>query len=117
MTAALVKAVNLGTSRLAKTMAKDLGTHMTSLEKRLLDELETVEQMQTEREQCAASGRMRLDVLWWSEARYSPLLKKGYRDLAPPLTALLAAVDLAAIVPPLAPASVSYVLAETVADI
>lgn len=117
MTAALVKAVNLGTARLAQSIAKDLTAHMASLEKQLIDELNAAELLKAETEQSAASGRMRLDVLWWSEARYSPLLKRGYRELAPSVVALVAAIDLAAITTPLAPASVSYVLAEMVAGI
>lgn len=117
MTAALVKAVNLGASRLAESITKGLAAHMASLEKHLLDELHAAELMQSEAEQSAASGRMRLDVLWWSEACYSPSLKRGYRDLVPPVVALVAAVDLAAVTTSLAPASVSYVLAETVAKI
>lgn len=117
MTAALVKAVNLGTSRLTESIAKDLTAHMASLEKQLIDELNAAELLQAETEQSAASGRMRLDVLWWSEARYSPLLKRGYRELTSPIVALVAAIDLAAITTPLAPASVSYVLAEMVAGI
>ena len=116
MTSAVVKAVNLGTSRLAQCINKDLALHMASLQKHIVDELNAAEQLQVELEQVAAAGRLRLDVLWWSEARYSPFLKRGYRELTPPVLAIAAAADLAAIVPPLAPASVSYVLAEMVAD-
>lgn len=117
MTAALVKAVNLGTSRLAKSITEGLAAHVTSLDKQLFEQINAVEEILAEVAQSNASGHMRLNVLWWSEARYSPLLKKGYRDLSPPVGALVAAIDLAAIVPPLAPASVTYVLAEMVADI
>ena len=43
-----------------------------------------------------------------------PSRQLGYRDLPLPVAAVTAAVDLAAIVPALAPASVGYVLLETV---
>lgn len=117
MTAALVKAVNLGTSRLAKSIAEGLAAYVASLNKPLLEQINAAEETLDEVAQSNASSHMRLNVLWWSEARYSPLLKKGYRDLEPAVGALVAAVDLANIVPPLAPASVTYVLAEMVADI
>lgn len=117
MTAALVKAVNLGTSRLTESIGNDLAEYMASLETQLLEQQKESEQLQIEMAQSNASGRIRLDILWWSEACYSPLLKKGYRELDKAVAALIAAADLAAIVPPLAPSSVSYVLAETVADL
>ena len=110
MTAALVKAVNLGTSRLGKVIAKDLANHIATLE-------EEAGRLQEEREHHAAASRMRLDVLWWSEARYSPLLKRGYRELTPTIGALAAAVDLTTIVPALTPASVAHVLGETITKI
>lgn len=117
MTAALVKAVNLGTSRLAESIAKDLEAYVAAIEGHMLDQFNAAEQLQVEMAQSNAASRMRIDVLWWSEARYSPLLKRGYRELAPPIGALISAIDLAHIVPRLAPASISYVLAETVAGI
>jgi hypothetical protein len=117
MTAALVKAVNLGTSRLAKSVTEGFVAHVTSLDKHLFDQINAVEEVLAEVAQSNASGHMRLNVLWWSEACYSPLLKKGYRELIPSVGALIAAIDLATIIPPLAPASVTYVLAEMVADI
>jgi hypothetical protein len=55
---------------------------------------------------------MRLDVLWWSEALYSPLLQVGYRELSSSVAAVAAAIDLTNIVPALSPASVAYVLDE-----
>ena len=100
MTAALVKAVNLGTGRLAESVGHYISGYLSALEQQIL---------QTHR-----SSRMRLDVLWWSESLYSPFLQVGYRDLSLPVAAAAAAVDLANIVPALAPASVSYVLGETV---
>jgi len=60
------------------------------------------------------SDRVRLDALWWSEALYSDALQCSYRDLQPALAAVLMALELEAIVPSPPPASVGYLLAETV---
>ena len=56
----------------------------------------------------------RLNALWWSQALYSPSLRCGYRELPMPLAAVVMACDLLAEVPPPTPASVGYLLAETV---
>ena len=56
-----------------------------------------------------------LDVLWWYEAKYSPTLMLGYQDLSASNAVLAMANDLTQIAPPLAPASVTYVLGEAVA--
>ena len=58
--------------------------------------------------------RTRLDALWWSEALYSPLLRRSYRDLPPEVAVVLMATDLLAGVSLPTPASVAYLLAETV---
>lgn len=58
--------------------------------------------------------RVRLDTLWWSEALYSDTLRCSYRELEPVLAAVLMALELARIVPSPPPASVGYLLAETV---
>lgn len=111
MTAALVKAVNAGTSRLADSISSNLA----AMEEHLLNQLGEVEALQSKLAESTASGRMRLDVLWWSQARYSPSQKTGYGQLSSAAAALAAAVDLTTLVPPLAPASVTHVLGETVA--
>lgn len=56
----------------------------------------------------------RLNALWWSEALYSPSLRCGYRELKPQLAAVVMAIDLLKEVSAPSPASVSYLLAETV---
>ena len=103
MTAALVKAVNLGTARLAESLDTGLSAYPGALANQLTEQLRDHD-----------ASRMRLDALWWSAAFYSPTLQKGYRDLALPIVAVTSAVDLVALVPALAPASVGYVLGETV---
>ncbi len=57
----------------------------------------------------------RLNVLWWSEAMYSTSLQKSYRELDLPLSIIAMPLDLLSeelTIP--TPASVSYMLSETV---
>jgi hypothetical protein len=58
--------------------------------------------------------QLRLNALWWSQALYSPSLRRSYRELPVPLTAAVMAFDLLGGVQPPTPASVGYLLAETV---
>lgn len=106
MAAALSKAVNLGTSRLANSLNEQLSGSIGASINQLSEVLHNYK-----------SIRMRLDVLWWAESLYSPSLRVGYRESSMPVAAVAAVVDLAALVPALAPASVCYVLGETVSRI
>jgi hypothetical protein len=110
MTEALVKAVNLGTGRLIDSLNKNVA----GLLGKIAERVRGVEQLQNEMSETYAASRMRLDVLWWSESLYSPSAQLGYRELSLPVAAVVAAADIAAIVPALAPATVCYVLGETV---
>jgi GTPase-associated system helical domain len=114
MTKALVKSVNLGTERLANSLSESLSSYLNAFERRLIDRMNQTEQCNSEFSELHASSRMRLDVLWWSEALYSPLLCHSYREMNLSVAAVAAAVDLTKIVPALCPASVYYILAETV---
>ncbi|MBK9367649.1 MAG: hypothetical protein IPN01_15255 [Deltaproteobacteria bacterium] len=58
--------------------------------------------------------RLRVSALWWSEALYSPRLRRSYRELPPAAAAVVMALDLINLTPRLPPASVGYLLAETV---
>jgi hypothetical protein len=58
--------------------------------------------------------RLRLNALWWSEALYSQSMRCSYRELTPPLAAVVMAIDLLDQVTKPTPASISYLLAETV---
>lgn len=59
--------------------------------------------------------QLRLDALWWAEAMYSTPLRRSYRELPPALAAAVMAIDLIDVVTTPTPASVGYLLAETVA--
>ena len=107
MTEALVKAVNLGMNRLLDGIDTQLQSYQSELEQRLNSHLETG----------GLAVAYRLDVLWWSEAKYSPSLRLGYREMHRAVAAVSMAHDLSMLVPAMAPASVTYVLGETVAAV
>lgn len=113
MATALSKAVNLGSARIAESLSEQLARYLGDFEKQLTEQIREVEQSQSEILQVHDASRMRLDVLWWSDALYSPLLQVGYRELGLHVAAVAAAVDLSSIVPALVPSSVCYVLGET----
>lgn len=117
MTDALVKTVNLGTKRLADLLSENLSAYLAALEQRLSEQVHQAEAIRNEVAGFQQAGRMRLDVLWWSEARYSPSLARGYRELHSAVAAIVMALDLSNIIPALAPASVAYVLGESVASL
>ncbi len=60
------------------------------------------------------ADQLRLNALWWSEALYSPSLHRSYRELPAALAAVVMALDLLAEVSIPSPASVGFLLAETV---
>ena len=107
MATAIVDAVNLGIKRLIASLGEKIPGEIVEYEKQLRDQLRGVTQYHS-------TSQMRIDVLWWSESLYSPSCQVGYRELPLSVAAVAAAMDLAAIVPPLVPASVCYVLFETV---
>ncbi|NOY92017.1 MAG: hypothetical protein GXP55_12540 [Deltaproteobacteria bacterium] len=115
MAEALVKAVNLGTSRLADSIGSELAIHMAAIEARVHRQLVHIESLQSKLSESEAAGHMRLDVLWWSQARYSPSQKTAYSTLPTATAALAAVADLTVMVPALAPASITHVLGETIA--
>jgi hypothetical protein len=61
--------------------------------------------------------QLRLDALWWAEAMYSTRLRRSYRELPPALAAAVMAIDLIDAVTTPTPASVAYLLGETVAQL
>ena len=106
MATALVKAVNAATKQVLAPINRELQTLRNELEQRLTDHVGSLG-VQTSRQ-------ARLDVLWWSEAKYSPSVRLGYREMHGAASAVLMAHDLSVLVPAMAPASVTYVLGETV---
>jgi hypothetical protein len=98
--------VNASQTELVET----IGNALTSQQRWVQDALEVSEARQK-------SARLRLDVLWWSEALYSQSVHRSYRELPPVLAAVVMAIDLLDQVTMPTPASVSYLLSETVSRI
>ena len=109
MTAALVKAVNLGMKQLLTPLGKAMQAQQDDLKQRLTSHLEAI--------RAQGSGKTQLDVLWWSEAKYSSSLRLGYRGMETAVAAVSMAQDLSVLVPTMAPTSVTHVLGEAVAAI
>ena len=104
MTAALVKAVNLAMNHIVTAVT----TNLQSLEQRLTTHVESRQ----------SATDLQLDVLWWFQAKYSPSLRRSYRDMPTAVAAAVAmAHDLSVFVPAMSPTSVTYVLGEAVAAV
>ncbi len=58
--------------------------------------------------------QLRLDVLWWSTALYSPAYQCSYRAMPSERASVIMAFELATLTSGITPASVGYLLAETV---
>lgn len=65
----------------------------------------------------AASIFQRTELLWWKESRFSPILRKPYRDLPANAAAIFMALDLHTQLTGIAPLSVDFFLSETVAQL
>lgn len=60
---------------------------------------------------------VRLAALWWSKALYSPSMGRSYREMPTSMAAIVMAVDLLNEVTKPAPASVGYLLAESIREL
>jgi len=96
LTAALVSMINTGTNRLASMLNKQVASLHS--------------QLQVER----SDLDMRIDVLWWHEAKYSPSQAQSYRRMAVDTLPLIMAFDLSEMIPAHWPESVACVLGETI---
>ena len=103
LTAALVKAVNLAMNHVVTAVT----TNLQSLEQRLTTHVESRH----------SATDVQLDVLWWFQAKYSPSLRRSYRDMPTEVAAVAMAHDLSKCVPAMSPTSVTYVLGEAVAAV
>lgn len=111
---ALVNAVNLGASNLSASVESELKRVLEDVTKHLAEIIQDAEKKQGELSVAREAHELRVSVLWWAKALYSPILDKGYRDLAPGEVMLASVLDLNDLVPVLPPNSVAYVLGEVV---
>jgi GTPase-associated system helical domain len=117
MSKAIAKAVNLGMNRISDTSSLNIQQLIEAFEKQRNDNLNSSETIQKELLRSFQSYQIRMDALWWYEAKYSPTLMLGYRELSETNAAFGMANDLSKIVPPLVPASLTYLLGEAVTDL
>jgi len=87
----------------------------TSSIKSSLDEI--LKQLQNEVLEKSKSLRMRSELLWWKEAKYSHSIDKSYNSLDVNMLCVVLAHDYSNFIPPVYPKSVDYFLKETYAGI
>lgn len=105
-------------AKLGNTLQESLSTSQKTLATSVIQAL-TAQQDWVQKAIASAKAqqdaeRLRVSALWWSEALYSPRLRRSYRELPPAAAAVVMAFDLLNLTPRLPPASVGYLLAETV---
>lgn len=115
MTQALVQAVNLGIERTLQSIQQQAELDRAWVTERLSEHAAYLKNLADALGAQQPSHQIRLDVLWWQEALYSPTLQQSYRALSPVAAAVAMAHDLHRFAPPLAPASLAYVLSEATA--
>lgn len=114
MAKAITQPVSAALQELVNGVNDSLGSAGT-----LLDDIKQ-EQQRVVREAGSMAGSMvaslsqRLDVLWWAETLYSPTLGQSYRSLKPELAALAMPSDLLRSLSAPLPASITYMLGETI---
>lgn len=62
------------------------------------------------------SMRLRSDLIWWQQTGFSPSLRVGYSTLNPVEAAIVAAIDLHELMPPVAPLAAEHLLFELVSQ-
>jgi hypothetical protein len=65
-------------------------------------------------DQAMEAVRLRSELLWWRQTAFSPRISRSYADLDPADVAIVAAVDLHEMVPPIAPVAVEHLLTSLV---
>lgn len=111
---ALVEAVNLGTSTLSSSIESELKRILGEVVKQVSEVMQEAERKQSELSASSDASELRLSVLWWAKALYSPMLGKGYRASDPGEFTLASVLDLNELLPVLPPNSVGYVLGQVI---
>ena len=114
MAKAIVAPVNSALQELVKGVNDSLGSVDTVLGDVKKEQQAIVSEARSMVGNMAATVSQRLDILWWAETLYSPTLRQSYRSLKPELAALAMPSDLLRILPTPLPASVTYMLGETI---
>lgn len=111
---AVAKAARQGQQQLTAQLTESQKNFAKSLNDALVTQQAWTREVIARAESRRRTDQTRLDALWWSEAMYSPSLRRGYRGLAAPHAAIVMALDLVDVVSAPTPASVGYLLMEAV---
>jgi len=118
MANAMTEAVNLSSSKNMDALSKAVAEFADALSQKVTKTVQAIEEEATKKLEAASSGEaMRMNVLWWAKSKYSTSMNCSYRDLPRAVGALVMAHDISKLTPALAPASVAYVLGESVGSV
>lgn len=88
-----------------------------SVEKTLNEQRLAIQRQQKEFLNYQKQEQTRLNILWWSEALYSPSQKKSYRSYQPEVASVLMPYDLLEEIQTPSPASVAFTLSEALSKL
>lgn len=105
----------------AKAIGKRINSSAVNITNDLYSQLgEFIDELKTNLSQLNESlisensnRQIRNELLWWRQTLYSPILRKGYRELGSTKVAFAVAADLHKLLPGIHPISVEYLLRET----
>ena len=111
---AVYTALNSALSDMADQLEFERAQLIKVLEQAISNQHKWIQDTIAYHERRQQSHTLRLNALWWSEALYSQSLQRGYREIDPILAAIVMPMDLLRVVSTPTPASVAYLLTETV---
>lgn len=101
-----------------KTMYTKLSEDFITRESQYQSQYQKFEQYREAiNENIRSNENLKLDTIWWSKALYSPSLNQSYREFEVKIALIVMIIDLLSLIENAPPASVSYLLFETIADL
>jgi flagellar biosynthesis/type III secretory pathway protein FliH len=114
---ALAATANSVTAEIAKAYTRAVEQQFQAVANAMTKYAEFAQNVAKATEEGQRAALLRLDLLWWKEALYSPSAKKSYRAIPAPGVALLMAEDILARIRIPAPQSVVAYLREAIAAV
>ncbi|AUX28370.1 MULTISPECIES: GTPase-associated system all-helical protein GASH [Sorangium] len=111
---ALAQDMRQQVAQIGQSLEKPMSEIMGRIESKLRSQELLLQAVLEAGERRICAEKRRLDALWWSEALYSSSARQSYREMNASLAAVVMAIDLLTSVSSPSPASVGYMLAETV---
>ena len=101
-----------------QTMYTKLSEDFTTRESLYQSQYQKFEQYRNSiNENIRSNENLKLDTIWWSKALYSPSLNQSYREFEGKIALIVMVSDLLSLMENAPPASISYLIFETVADL